>query len=160
MFAALPAESLSIHPSIYLSERQRRHILRLAETLFMAFCEKGTTSEVIGDALSCRCEKIIVWLFLSPYGRIAPGRRRLDQKLPADGAGGFMSFYTELVHRELDILKQELRRLCAVDMPHISIKRFAISQPVGQDIVPYAAHSPGTQIRYINVTHTPRTPQA
>ena len=30
-----------------------------------------------------------------------------------------MSSYTELVHRELDILKQELRRTCAVDRPHI-----------------------------------------
>ena len=41
---------------------------------------------MMGDALSFRCEKIIVWLFLSPYGRIAPGRRRLDQKFLADGA--------------------------------------------------------------------------
>ena len=50
-----------------------------------------------------------------------------------------MSSYTELIHRELDILKQELRRTCAVDRPHKSIKRFAISQQVGHDIVPYAA---------------------
>ena len=71
-----------------------------------------------------------------------------------------MSSYTELVHRELDILKQELRRTCAVDRPHKSIKRFAISQQAGHGIVPYAAHSPGTHIRYRNVTHTPRTPQA
>ena len=45
---------------------------------------------MMGDALSCRCEKIIVWLFLSPYGRIAPGRRLLDQKLPADGVGNVL----------------------------------------------------------------------
>ena len=70
----------------------------------------------------------------------------------------FMSSYTELVHREPDILKQELRRTCAVDRPHYIAAGWSRSR--GHGIVPYAAHSPGTQIRYRNVTHTPRTPQA
>ena len=73
----------------------------------------------------------------------------------------FMSSYTELVHIKTDYFKAGVTtHLCSIDRPHISIKRFAISQQVGHGIVPYAAHSPGTKIRYRNVTHTPRTPQA
>ena len=64
----------------------------------------------------------------------------------------FMSSYTELVQRELDILKQELRRTCAVDRPHISIKRFAISQQVGHDIVnvrcTFSRHTDTSQKRH------------
>ena len=48
----------------------------------------------------------------------------------------FYEFLHRISHRELNILKQELRRTCAVDRPHISIKRFAISQQVGHGIVP------------------------
>ena len=87
----------------------------------MVFCEKGITSEVMGDALSCRCEKIIVWCSVALWKNRVWKTATGSETSCGWSRQCFMSSYTELAHRELDILKQELRRTCAVDRQHISI---------------------------------------